>query len=305
MSSGGGEGGLRQVELIWPLGAQLGEGPLWAEDDRALWFTDIEGRSVHRLAMGTDGLPDPADDARQSWRVEGRPGFVVRDERGGILVGAERQVRRFADGALGAVVVEVDTPPGTRLNDATVGPDGRLWFGSMDETGREAKGQVHLFHGAAPASDAGAHAAITNGPAVSADGRTLYHVDTRERRIWAFPIEGRDRLADGRLFAEIERGAGTPDGVVLDAEGCLWVALWGGWGVRRYDEHGRIMQFVRLPVAQVTKIAFGGPDLRTAYATSARTGLDSAALAAEPDAGGLFAFEAPAPGLPANRLRLA
>lgn len=284
-----------QAELVWPIGAMLGEGPLWAEDEGALYFTDIEGRSIHRF--------HPATGERQSWPVEGRPGFIVRDTAGQCLVGIEKSVRRFRDGELGPAVATVDTPDGTRLNDATVGPDGRLWFGSMDAACSEPVGQVHVLDHPAPPRSVGGHCAITNGPAVSADNRTLYHVDTKARLIWAFDIAARDQLEDGRLHIEIETDAGAPDGVVLDSENCLWVALWGGWGVRRYDPDGQLMQFVPLPASQITKVAFGGPDFRTSYVTSARQQLSPAQLAAEPDAGGLFAFEAPAPGLPANRLR--
>ncbi|MCG6120747.1 MAG: SMP-30/gluconolactonase/LRE family protein, partial [Blastomonas sp.] len=91
---------------------------------------------------------------------------------------------------------------------------------------------------------------------------------------------------------------GYPDGSVIDAEGCLWIALYAGWGVRRYDPSGRLMSTVRFPVANVTKIAFGGADLATAYATTARKGLDSAALEAQPHAGDLFAFDPGVAGLP-------
>ena len=86
----------------------------------------------------------------------------------------------------------------------------------------------------------------------------------------------------------------------VDSEGCLWTGLFGGWGVRRYAPDGRLLQVVRFPVANVTKIAFGGPDLTTAYATTAAKGLDAAARNAQALAGGLFCFHAPAPGVPAR-----
>jgi sugar lactone lactonase YvrE len=99
-------------------------------------------------------------------------------------------------------------------------------------------------------------------------------------------------------------GEGYPDGSVTDAEDCLWVALFGGWGVRRYDPAGTLMVTVRFPVANVTKMAFGGEGLRTAYATTARKGLDAAALAAQPHAGDLFAFDPGVAGLSVTPARV-
>ena len=103
-------------------------------------------------------------------------------------------------------------------------------------------------------------------------------------------------LAGKRVFVQIEEGAGWPDGTAVDQEGCVWIALWGGWGVRRYCPGGRLLATVRLPCANVTKLAFGGADLRTAYVTTAWKGMSEEERAAQPLAGDLFSFEAPAPG---------
>ena len=97
---------------------------------------------------------------------------------------------------------------------------------------------------------------------------------------------------------QLEETDGHPDGIVLDSEDCLWVALWDGWGVRRYAPDGTLLLQVDLPCSRVTKIAFGGPDLRTAFVTTARIGLDDIQLAQQPLAGGLFAFEAQVAGTP-------
>ena len=286
-----------EAEPVWTLGAALGEGPLWDDGAAALWFTDIEGRTLNRF--------DPASGAGTTIAAGGRPGFIVHAADGGFIVGMERALHRFDGAAMGGVVADVPARAGTRLNDGAVDPDGRLWFGSMDVDCAAATGAVHRFGGGPdPVVTVGGECAITNGPAIAADGRTLYHVDTLAGRIIAFDIARRDTLVDGRVFAAIDPADGAPDGVVIDAEGCLWVALWGGWAVRRYDPDGALMGTVRVPCAQPTKIAFGGPGLMTAYVTSARTGLDAHALARQPLAGALFAFAAPAPGLPPHRLRL-
>ena len=165
----------------------------------------------------------------------------------------------------------------------------------MDDAESAASGMLYRFdRGSLAPMDSGY--VITNGPAFSPDGRILYHTDTLERLIYAFDLREDGSLANKRIFVKIEEGAGYPDGPVVDREGCLWTGLFGGWSARRYSPQGRLLQIVRFPVANVTKLAFGGADFTTVYATTARKGLDAAALAAQPLAGGLFRFEASAPG---------
>ena len=109
---------------------------------------------------------------------------------------------------------------------------------------------------------------------------------------------------EGAVHIRIAEEDGYPDGVVLDSEGCLWVGLWHGWGVRRYDPEGAMMRHVPMPCACATKLAFGGPDLATAFVTTARIGLSEAELAGRPEAGSLFAFEPGVSGVPTPSVRI-
>jgi sugar lactone lactonase YvrE len=106
------------------------------------------------------------------------------------------------------------------------------------------------------------------------------------------------------VFAEIEQDGGYPDGTAVDAEGCLWIAMWGGWGVRRYSPSGEFLSRVRVPCANVTKVAFGGPDYRSVFVTTAWKGLSASQRAEQPLAGDLFRFESDVPGLAATELVL-
>ncbi len=285
-----------ESRLVWSVEAQLGEGPIWLGKTGALWFVDIEGGALHCL--------EPGWGARRSFAVGGQPSFIVPASDGTLLVGMGDTIRSFTDGVLGDPIARIDMPAHNRTNDATVDPSGRLWFGTMDNGQTLATGAVHLFDGQS-IREVGGACAITNGPAVSPDGGFLYHVDTVGRTIWRYDITSTDELEHGEIFVTIAHGEGWPDGVTIDAEGCLWVALWDGWGVRRYSPDGALLLSVAIPCAQVTKVAFGGADLRTAYVTTARTGLSASALERQPLAGGLFAFDAPAPGIPQQAVRLA
>ncbi|MEO6717914.1 MAG: SMP-30/gluconolactonase/LRE family protein [Novosphingobium sp.] len=284
-----------EPRLVWPVGAELGEGPVWCADEAALRFVDIKGGRLHRFA--------PATGACDTYEVGGQPSFIVRVAEGGFLVGSGHALFRFDGQTLGEAVAVVAMPHHNRTNDATVDTTGRLWFGTMDDNEQIATGALHRFdRGTLQTSEW--TACVTNGPAISSNGRTLYHVDSGARTIWRIPLDQGSLAPSGEVFLRIDEADGYPDGVVVDSEDCLWVALWDGWGVRRYSPDGALLFQVDLPCARVTKVAFGGPDLRTAYVTTARTGLDAAALAAQPLAGGLFAFDAPAAGrlLPAVKL---
>ncbi len=288
-----------QARHIHKVGAQLGEGPVWVARDRALWFVDIKGRQLHRY--------DPVKNTLRSVSAPDQPGFIVPVRDGGFVVGLKTGLHRFEEtsGTLTSFSAVEPHLPGNRLNDGTVGPDGALWFGSMDDSEKEASGSLYRMDASGKLASLDEDYFITNGQAFSPDGRTFYHTDTAKRVIYAFDHAANGKLSGKRVFARIEEGAGYPDGSAVDTEGCVWVALYAGWGVRRYSPGGELLHTVRFPCANVTKIAFGGDDRRTAYATTAWKDLPAAERAAQPLAGDLFSFQVDAPGLPIGELVLA
>ena len=274
---------------VWPLACALGEGPVWWQD--AVWFTDIKQKQLHCF--------DPDSGEKRSWQAPAEVGFLAPLKNGHFIAGAKTGLYDFdpRSGSFDLIRRVEPDRPANRLNDGAVDPAGRLWFGSMDDEEGKPSGMLYRFHrGSLAPMDSGY--VITNGPAFSPDGRTLYHTDTLERRIYAFDLHQDGSLADKRIFATIEEGAGYPDGPVVDSEGCLWTGLFGGWSARRYAPDGQLLESVSFPVANITKLAFGGPALTTVYATTARKGLDAAALVAQPEAGGLFRFETKVAGQP-------
>ena len=283
-------------ELVWPVQAQLGEGPAWFPEEGVLRFVDIKGGRLHRYV--------PATGACKTIDTGGQPSFVVGVADGGLLTGSGNAIHHASDEGLAAAVVHVDMPAHNRSNDATVDRQGRLWFGTMDNEETRPTGALHCLD-RGTLHCLGHEAVVTNGPAISADGDTLYFVDSGARTIWRLTLGAGPSVRSREVFVQLGEADGHPDGIVLDSEDCLWVALWDGWGVRRYAPDGTLLAHIAFPCARVTKVAFGGADLRTAYVTTARAGLDKAALAGQPLAGSLFAFEAPVAGrvLPAVRLR--
>jgi sugar lactone lactonase YvrE len=280
---------------LWEVGAILGEGVLWDAAAGQVWFVDIKGRRIHRCAA--DG------GARRSWDAPGQVSFIVPAAGGGMICSLDDGLYRFSEdsGAFTLLAqVEADRP-GNRFNDGHVDAAGALWFGSMDDREEAASGALYRFDGRQVARMDQDYI-ITNGPALSPDGGTLYHTDTLARRVYAFDLGPDGALSNKRVFVELTDG--YPDGMAVDAAGCLWVATFGGWRIDRYDAGGSKVGEVRFPCANVTKLAFGGDDLRTVYATTARKGLSQDDLAAQPLAGSLFTFRVETPGLPQHALQL-
>ena len=281
---------------LWEAAAILGEGVLWDASRGLVWFVDIKGRRIHRC--------DPEGGGRRSWDAPGQVSFIVPAQDGAMVCSLEDGLYLFIEetGAIAPLLGVEAGLPGNRFNDGHVDAQGRLWFGSMDDAEEQRTGVLYRFDGAQVAAMDDGYV-ITNGPALSPDGRTLYHTDTLSRRIYAFDVLEDGALERKRIFAELQ-GAGYPDGMAVDAEGCLWVATFGGWRIVRYDPQGARLGEVRFPCANITKLAFGGEDLRTVYVTSARKGLAQEELRAQPLAGSLFTFRADTPGLPQHTLRL-
>jgi sugar lactone lactonase YvrE len=144
---------------------------------------------------------------------------------------------------------------------------------------------------------------IPNAPAVSPNGRIFYHTDTRRRVIYAFDLDEAGGLSGKRPFVRIARPGANPDGMAVDADGCVWVALFGGWGLERYSPDGDLLEHVRLPCANATKPAFGGDDLRTMYVTTAKLHLSAEQRSEQPLAGALFSVRVATPGLPSCEIR--
>ena len=277
------------MRCVWPLAAKLGEGALWWRG--AVWFTDIKGRRIHRF--------DPVSGAGQGWDAPAEPGFLAPMEDGSFIAGLRTGLHRFVpeSGAFTPIIAVEPELPGNRLNDGAVDAAGRLWFGSMDDAEDAQCGSLYCYaRGSLTRRDP--DYLITNGPTFSPDGKLLYHTDTLKKEIYVFDCDDAGGISNRRLFAVIEDSAGWPDGPVVDSEGCIWTGLFGGWGMRRYAPDGTLLQTIALPVANVTKVCFGGPDLRDVYVTTAWKGLDDAARKAQPLAGGLFHFRSPVPGLP-------
>ncbi|MFI7497577.1 SMP-30/gluconolactonase/LRE family protein [Streptomyces sp. NPDC049687] len=265
--------------------ATLGEGPTWdAATGRLLWI-DILGSRLHTY--------DPST-GRRTVRVTDQHVGAAKPRAGGGLVLNLRDGVGLLDEDGTFRWLHHEPVPGRRANDAAVAPDGSLWAGTMRYDEAPGGGTLSRLTGDGSVRPVLDDVAVSNGTGWSPDHARMYYVDSPTRRVDVFdydPTAG--RVSDRRPFAEIEEGAGFPDGLTVDADGCVWVALWDGAAVRRYTPTGELDRVLKLPTPRVTACAFGGADLTDLYVTTARVGLD----APHPVAGSLLVVPGAGKGL--------
>ena len=272
-------------QLLWPLGAELGEGPMWHAAQQRLYFVDLKGHTLHGY--------DAADGARHSWPMPAEICWLIaRRDGDGFMAGVGNDiVRLWLEPALRIekVASPVAAQPGVRLNDAKADAAGNLWTGSMhDSEVTRPDGKLFRLAADGTLTVAVENYQICNGPAFSLDGTLLYHNDSLPSQVHVYDVAADGTLGPQRLWRQLGGEQGSPDGMTVDSEGCLWIAQWGGARVCRYAPDGRLLATIQMPVTQPTSCVFGGSDLKTLYITSAHQGMNAEQRAADPLAGALF-----------------
>ncbi|MFF2330583.1 MULTISPECIES: SMP-30/gluconolactonase/LRE family protein [unclassified Streptomyces] len=284
------------AEVVLAAGCELGEGPAWDDATGELHWVDIPLGRLHRC--------DPVTGATSYRAFAYEVSAVLPRTGGGLAVAARHGILLLdPEGRTEETVAVPGEPAGNRLGDAGVDPAGRLWFGTLDTEMLPGRGALYrLDPGDRRPCRVLEATSVANGIGWSPDGTRMYFVDSATRRIDVLDYDPATGAATGRRpWATVEDEAGVPDGLAVDAEGGVWVALWRGGQIRRYAPDGRHDTTLPLPVRQVTSCAFGGPGLSRLYATTGRVAMHGRQLAAEPDAGAVFAADVGVPGLPVPR----
>ena len=289
---------LSTPRVIGRVRATLGEGLCWSPRQQSLWWVDI---LEHRLYRDSD-----ATGAHAEWSFDETISAVAeRQGRDGLAVTLRRGLALFDPEA--GQAQRLDEPErereGNRFNDGKCDTRGRFWGGTMDFAVKDPTGALYCF-------DAAGHATraidlgwiVTNGPTWTLDGRTMFVNDTVNRRIVAYAFDpATGAVGASREWLVLGAADGHPDGMTTDAAGRLWIAHWGGSCVTCHDpETAAELARIPLPTAHITNVAFGGPEMKTLFVSSARFELSAAQLEAQPLAGALFAVDTDATGLAAN-----
>jgi len=272
-----------EIELVQRGRDELGEGPVWVPGSARLLRVDINAPAI--LAY------DPVTGSERRRAVSDRVGFALPAADGGLVAGIGLEVRRLRDlAAPEEPVARVDEPAGAnRFNDALCDARGRLWAGTMSMTRAPGAAALYRLEPGGRMEVAVGGATISNGLDFNLDATRLYYVDSTTQRIDAIDFDlDRGRLGRRRAFARIDPADGLPDGLCVDADGGVWLALFGGGALRRYRPDGTLEAHIPLPVPHPTSLAFGGPDLRDLYVTSSRHLLTALERETEPLAGSLL-----------------
>ena len=291
---------VRTAAVAAPVGdvaAVLGEGPYWVPEDDCLLWVDIHRGHLHRTYFPSS----------ETVTIDlGAVSAAFPAVGGGILTAGGNKLALHLPAERGEkwttrVIAEVPARAGVRFNDAAVDPAGRVWVGSMHVDESEPLGELYRLDAGGVLTTVVKGVTVSNGTGWSPDGTRMYYVDSPMRKIDVFDYDpAAGEAFQRRVFADLSAFDGVPDGLTVDADGYVWVAIWGGGVLRRFAPGGDQDAVIQVPVSQPTSCAFGGPGMSDLYVTTAKVGLSEAELRDQPLAGRLLRLHPGPIGLPST-----
>ncbi len=290
---------MTEIRCLLDCKAEIGESPVWSQEEQALYWVDIMAPALYRL--------DPATGTTRSWKMPASIGSFGLREQGGAVVALRTgfHLFDFAAERLSFVTNPEPDKPANRLNDGKVSPDGRFFAGSMDDQRMsrllgslyrlDPDGSCHRMVG---------DLIVSNGLAWSADAKTMFHSDSRGKVIHAYDYDASNgAMSAKRVVARPDEETGRPDGGATDMEGYYWSAGISAGVLNRWSPDGRLDRRIEMPCAAPTMPCFGGANMKTIFVTSLRGHVAPEKLAAKPLSGGIFAFEVDVPGVPVAKFK--
>ncbi|CAN5728114.1 SMP-30/gluconolactonase/LRE family protein [soil metagenome] len=277
-----------EVQCVTHTPSLLGEGPMWSPRDNALYWVDILTPSVHRF--------NAADGDNTEFKLGSMVSVAIPKSTGGLLVATPGGLMTLslADKRMTMLAHPEAERPGNRYNDGKCDRRGRLWIASMDMGTAANRGNLFRVDADGSWKKMDSGFTVPNGLGWSPDDKRMYFTDTFRKTIYVYDFDLMSgSISNRRALITFAANDGKPDGLTVDEDGCLWVAVWDAWQVARYSPDGREIQRIRMPVPRPTSCCFGGPSLETLYVTTASVRLSEAALTAAPLSGSLFAMNIP------------
>jgi sugar lactone lactonase YvrE len=277
--------------VVDPAGIELGEHPIWGRRDGLVGWVDVFGGDLRW----------PTDDGVERWSFPPPVGAVAMRRSGGVVAAAGDGIHfRDADGGIDRDPITGLLPDGVRFNDGACDPEGNFVVGTTSLQGDPGLGSLYRIGPDGAVEVLEFPITESNGLSWSQDGRTLYYIDSGEPIIRRYEYRAGAALRRISDLYVADPDQGIPDGLCIDSEGALWVALWEGGALRRVAPDGRLLETVQTPVSRPTCPSFGGPSLERLFVATAWEGMDEVSRSAEPWAGHLLAFEPTVPGVPAH-----
>ena len=285
-----------QVDCVLAAAALLGESPVWCQLEKALYWVDIKRPAVHCF--------DPATGACKTWLMPEDVGSLALRRLGGGIVALRSGIATldFRSGEVCRLPGPTLQAPDLRFNDGRCDRRGRFWVGTLHEQRQAGTAALFRFDPNGRFSQMLSGVTVSNGIAWSPDNRTMYFADSWAQTIFSFDFDlDSGTLHNRRVFAELPRASGVPDGATVDSEGFLWSANFDGACLTRYAPNGSIDRVIPMPIQRPTSCTFGGEDLSILYVTSASLNLTEKQRLAAPLSGNIFAVDAGVKGLPEPR----
>ena len=284
-----------QAQMLFAVQNILGEGPLWHPTEQHLYWVDIDRMALYRSHKDLSGFTHTQFNTKIG-------AFGFRKDTGFILATSDG----FANCDTLESTPEVLWNPlpnrhGVRLNDGKVDPQGRFWAGSIDKD--QSCGALYRLDPDHSQHTLLQHIGISNGIDWSPDQKIMYYTDSMQSTIFVFDFNPETgAIHHQRPFIQTPKDHRdiVPDGLCVDAEGCIWSAQWNGWQVIRYNPQGKPIQHVKVPAQHVTSCCFGGKNMSQLFITTARSGFADKDLAGQPHAGDVFIYETDTQGQAAN-----
>ena len=267
----------------------LSEGPRWHEERQELLWVDILGRQVHRGTIGADGGIERLETITVDRHVGAVApaiggGYVLAAGQGFLFLDDSGEVHELAQPERGRTDV--------RMNDGACDPQGRFWAGTMAYDESPGAGTLYRLELDGSCTTVLEGMTISNGIGWSPDGTTMYLNDSGTASVYAFDFDDDSgAITNRRTLVHSDQPGVVPVGLTVDEQGGIWVALWGGSAVNRYEPDGTLQASVELPVERATSCAFGGPNRDILFVTTARVDLDETDLPRQPEAGRVFAID--------------
>ncbi len=286
-----------KIEVEVEITAQLGEGSFWDHQSKKLFWVDILGKKLYRY--------DPEQKSQDTFEMPSRIGTVVPQTDSTAVVALEDgiYVQNLNSGVLSLLSDVEATQTENRFNDGKCDPNGNLWVGSMHLAETEAVAQLYKVEPNGTTTSMLHNITISNGIVWTKDAKTMYYIDTPTMKIRAFDYDKITSLiSNERVAITVADSLGFPDGMAIDAEDKLWVGMWNGNAVVRFDPlTGNILDRIPVPAHNVTSCAFGGPNLDELYITSASVDMTDEEKAKYPLAGSVFKVKPGVQGVPSSR----
>lgn len=277
----------KECRLILDEFMELGECPLWDDREQMLYWVDTDYKRVYSF--------DPESRKKQVFQLDQKTGSIAKENSGSMICALEDGIYRLNlhNGEKEFICNPAKDREDNIYNDGKCDRNGRFWVGTMNIYEKAECGGLYCFRADCGYEEKLGRVTISNGLAWSGDSRTMYYIDSSTYRIAAFDYDiESETISNKRTVIAFTKEQGMPDGMTIDTDGNLWVAMWGGWSILCCNPYtGEIIDRINIPVSNVTSCTFGGRDMSTLYITTARAELSEKEKKEQPLAGGIFAVD--------------